>query len=88
MDPRPYTPETLAERWGCTPNHVRALIKRGELCAFRIGPRLLRIPVDAVKQFEEKNTTQAAVSRPASLPPDEPIILTLTPGALALSKSR
>jgi hypothetical protein len=42
----------LAERWDCTPRHVRDLIKAGKLRAFWIGNRLPRIPVDAVEEFE------------------------------------
>lgn len=41
--PNVYTPETLAKRWRCSPNHVRNMIKRGNLPAFRSGGRLLRI---------------------------------------------
>lgn len=32
MDQRPpYTPEKLAERWSCSAETVRAMIRRGEL---------------------------------------------------------
>ena len=41
--PNVYTPETLAKRWRCSANHVRNMIKRGYLPAFRSGGRLLRI---------------------------------------------
>ena len=41
--PNVYTPETLARRWRCSANHVRNMIKRGDLSAFRSGGRLLRI---------------------------------------------
>ncbi|MER2250872.1 helix-turn-helix domain-containing protein [Methylorubrum podarium] len=41
--PNVYTPETLAKRWRCSANHVRNMIKRGNLPAFRSGGRLLRI---------------------------------------------
>jgi len=56
---RVYTPETAAERYGCSANHIRNLIKRGELRAFRLGPRLIRIPEDALEEYEQcqmKNT--------------------------------
>ena len=33
----PYTPETLAERWACSPQQIRRMVRRGELCAFRGG---------------------------------------------------
>lgn len=50
---RPMTPEQVAERWGCSPNHVRNLIHRGELRAFRLGRRLIRIPIEAIGEFEQ-----------------------------------
>lgn len=50
---RPMTPEQVAERWGCSPNHVRNLIHRGELRAFRLGRRLIRIPAEAIGEFEQ-----------------------------------
>lgn len=53
---RPYTPETLADRWGCSANHVRNLIRRGTLPAFRLG-RLMRIPAAAVADYEAGEPT-------------------------------
>lgn len=41
--PNVYTPGTLAKRWRCSANHVRNMIKCGDLPAFRSGGRLLRI---------------------------------------------
>lgn len=49
-----YTPDTLAERWGCSGKHVRNLILAGELRAFQVGPRLLRITAEAVAEFEAR----------------------------------
>lgn len=46
-----YTPQQLAERWGCCSNTVRAIILEGRLPAFRVG-RLLRVPAQAVAQYE------------------------------------
>lgn len=48
---RPYTPETLADRWGVSDNTVRALCKQGALQHFRVG-RMFRIPVSAVEEYE------------------------------------
>jgi excisionase family DNA binding protein len=52
---KPFTPETLADRWGCSSNHIRNLVNRGILRAFRAG-RLIRIPAEAVEDFECPNT--------------------------------
>ena len=57
---RAVTPEQLAEKWECSPNHVRNLIKRGELRAWRLGSRLLRIPPDAIEEFERCRQTTAS----------------------------
>src|SRR3989344_2259651 len=48
---KPYTPETLAERWDCSPSHIRNLIDRGDLRSFRLG-RLIRIPPEEVTRIE------------------------------------
>ena len=56
-----YTPETLAERWHCSPRHVRNLTKRGELRFFKLGGKLLRIPADAVEEYECLNTPSANI---------------------------
>jgi len=31
MTPRPFTPDTLAERWGCSSATIRNLCRNGEL---------------------------------------------------------
>jgi excisionase family DNA binding protein len=49
---RPYTPESLAERWGCSPRHIRKMCKVGELPSFKLGGKLLRIRADVVEKFE------------------------------------
>ena len=48
---KPYTPESLAERWSCSAEQVRKMIHRGELCGFRLG-KLIRIPAIEVERFE------------------------------------
>ena len=48
---RPFTPETLAERWLCSAETVRQLVHQGRLRAFRVG-RMIRIPLVAVEEYE------------------------------------
>lgn len=48
---RPFTPKSLAVRWGCSDKHIRNMIERQELEAFRIG-RNVRIPAHAVERIE------------------------------------
>lgn len=55
---RPYTPDSLAERWGVSAETVRQLVKRGELPGFRVG-RMIRIPVQAVEEFERSGIVKA-----------------------------
>lgn len=52
----PYSPATLAARWGCSRQHVHDLIKGGELRAFRIGSKLLRISAEEVARWEAQST--------------------------------
>ncbi len=51
MTARPYTPRTLAERWGCSDRHIRDLIKKNKLPAFKVGS-LVRIGADVVERIE------------------------------------
>lgn len=50
--PKVFTPKTLAERWECSDKHVRNLIRSGQLPAFRLGEKLVRILKADVEQFE------------------------------------
>ena len=52
LGPRPYSSETLATEWGCTAQHIRDLVRQGELPHFRVG-RLIRIPFKAATEFWE-----------------------------------
>ncbi|MDV7145889.1 helix-turn-helix domain-containing protein [Tropicimonas sp. TH_r6] len=47
------TPEQLANRWSCSSNTVRNLISSGKLDAFRVGRKLLKIPTEAIKEYED-----------------------------------
>jgi len=71
----------VAERWGCTPNHVRNLIKRGELRAFRLGERLLRIPAEALDGFEQKSLVEPPPAPTLSPSEQNTFILTMAPSA-------
>src|SRR4051812_38872865 len=84
--PKPFTPETLADRWGCSPKHVRNLVNRGELRGFKLGGKLVRIPADAVEEAEQCKTTpltksdgsEAASPSPSTSPESEGVT-NLTP---------
>lgn len=61
----PFTPKTLAARWGCSERHVRHLIEQELLPHFRVG-NLIRIPFDIVKAHEECTTTYQNPMKSAS----------------------
>jgi excisionase family DNA binding protein len=54
---RAYSPRDLAEEWGCSARHVQKLIEAKKLRAFRLGEKMLRIPVEAVEEFLKRNST-------------------------------
>lgn len=54
-----FTPLTLAQYWDCSEHHVRNLISRGELRAFKLGERLWRIRGEDVEAYQCRNTQLA-----------------------------
>ncbi|RFD20121.1 DNA-binding protein [Komagataeibacter melaceti] len=55
----------VASAWGCSHQHVRNLIKRGELPAIRIGS-LFRIRPDDVEAYENREECQKAPPAPTA----------------------
>lgn len=51
MTQKPYSPQTLSERWGCSAEKIRIMCKNGELSSFTIG-KLIRIPAIEVERIE------------------------------------
>ncbi len=56
---RSLRPRDIAQRWCCSEQHVRALIRSGRLPYFRIGAKLLRVSLDAVEAIECQNSAQS-----------------------------
>ena len=52
LSTRPFTPETLAERWEVSARLVRGMCASGELKAFKVGKRDYRITRAAVAAYE------------------------------------
>jgi excisionase family DNA binding protein len=52
-----YSVATLAAHWGCGTDTVYALIRSGDLVAFKLGGRLLRIRALEVERYECQTTT-------------------------------
>ena len=53
---KPFSPETLADRWGCSAEKVRLMYRDGELRGFRLG-KLIRIPAAEVERYECQSLT-------------------------------
>ena len=51
LGPKPFSPETLAERWGCSSEKIRQMVHSGELAGFRLG-KLIRIKAIEVERYE------------------------------------
>ncbi len=58
---RPYSPETLADRWGCSAEKVRRMFHDGELQGFRLG-KLIRIPANEVERLECQITGSSSIA--------------------------
>lgn len=70
---KPYSPESLADRWGCSAEKVRRMYHGGEIDGFRLG-KLIRIPADAVERYECQNTGSLSTEESSASPtmsPDE-----------------
>jgi excisionase family DNA binding protein len=55
---RPFTPDQLAERWGCCAETIRQMAKQGRIDSFRLG-KMFRIPHAAVEKYEECKKTSS-----------------------------
>jgi excisionase family DNA binding protein len=68
MHARPFSPETLAERWGCSAEKVRRMYHDGELVGFRLG-KLIRIPAAEVDRIECQTLTASSDTGESSASP-------------------
>lgn len=66
MTDRPYTVAGLAERWGCSREHVYQLIRIGQLQVFRLGGKLLRVSASEVARWESAGGSTALETTPSS----------------------
>lgn len=60
------TPRQLAERWQCSAAHVVKLVNSGVLKGGRLGPRMVRIPIESVEEFERLNFVAQSTVKPRS----------------------
>lgn len=54
--PQVLTPTRLAERWHCSEQHIRNLIKKNQIKAYKLSGKLLRIPIEEVERIERDGT--------------------------------
>jgi excisionase family DNA binding protein len=70
---RPYSPETLSDRWGCSSETVRQMCRRGDLASFRLG-KLIRIPASEVERVECQNTALSGTEGNGASPTELPAV--------------
>lgn len=63
--PKPFSPETLADRWGCSAEKIRRMYHDGQIAGFRLG-KLIRIPAIEVERVECQNTPSENTEESAS----------------------
>lgn len=61
----PYSPDSLACRWNCSADLVRAMCDRGDLASFRLGSRLIRIAAAEVERYECQNIESSSTETPS-----------------------
>lgn len=54
-----YTASEAAEIMGCSKGHIYNMVNSGQLSAFRFGPKLIRIPVEAIEAMKCANTVSS-----------------------------
>lgn len=70
---RPFSPETLGQRWACSSQTVRLMIRRGELASFRLG-KLYRIPASEVERVECQNIALSDTEGSSVSPGQSPVL--------------
>jgi excisionase family DNA binding protein len=64
-----FTPAALAREWACSERHIRNLVAAGQLRAFRLGGKLLRISSEEAEAFKCRQTIASDGSMDASASP-------------------
>jgi excisionase family DNA binding protein len=72
MSARPFSPETLADRWACSAEKVRQMCRRGDISYFRLG-KLIRIPANEVERVECQNIASCGTEDSGASPTDLPV---------------
>lgn len=64
---RPFSPETLADRWGCSAEKVRLMCRAGDIASFRLG-KLIRISANEVERYECQITESSSTGANSASP--------------------
>ena len=70
---RPYSPETLGNRWGCSAEKVRQMCRSGDLASFRLG-KLIRIPASEVERIECQTGDSSSIEDSGASPTEIPAV--------------
>ena len=65
--PKPFSPQTLAERWGCSSETVRTMCHSGAIGWFPVG-KLIRIPAAEVERYECQTTGSSSTGDVSASP--------------------
>ena len=71
LPPPPFTPETLADRWSCSPDAIRRLCRAGRLACFHVGKGMYRIRQDVVEEYERRDSSSIEAGGTPSGPPQK-----------------
>lgn len=89
------TPSQIAAEWGCTPEHVQRLCKRGELRAMKLGKRGWRIAPADLEAFEIHHMQEPEAAPELNIPrksraarPSQPPAVKLDGGYIPVFKGK
>lgn len=73
MDGSAFKIESLAERWDCSPQHIRKMLADGRLRGFKLGGKLWRVSAEEVARVERGETAGEAETGTRGEPANENI---------------
>lgn len=62
----PFSPRSLAQRWGCSAATIRNLVNSGQLKHFKVGTKI-RVPFGEVERWEASGTVSQGTERNGSV---------------------
>lgn len=86
LGPPPFSVKTLAERWGCSKQHIYDLIDEGKLRTFSLGDKLTRIAAEEVARWEASTTRQPTDSESSKDASSSPGARTASDAAFASAR--